>query len=217
MGIRERGELMEIKKYEEINGYAMDMFKEIGSIGTGNAATALSSTLSEKISMSLPEVNILDYNQAVSYLGGPEKIIAAVLVHMSGGFSGIMLYLLDLNFINFVFERLNLQKIESYEDIDEIRKSAISEVSNIIISSYANAISHLSGIAISLSVPAMAINMLGGIMSVPMIEYGYTTDKIMMIGGKFVYSEEEMTSNLLMLPDIDSLNFLLKKLGVFNE
>jgi len=208
---------MEIKRYEEINSFAMDMFKEIGSIGTGNAATALSGTLSEKISMSLPEVNILEYNQAVSFLGGPEKIIAAVLVHMSGEFSGIMLYLLDLKFINFVFERLNLQKIDNFDEIDEIRKSAISEVSNIIISSYANAISHLSGISINLSVPAMAINMLGGIMSVPMIEYGYITDRIMMIGGKFVYSNEEMTSNLLMLPDIKSLNFLLKKLGVFNE
>lgn len=208
---------MKINKYEEINGYAMDMFKEIGSIGTGNAATALSTTLSEKISMSLPEVNILEYNQAVNFLGGPEKIIAAVMVHMSGEFSGIMLYLLDLDFINFVFERLNLQKIESYDEIDEIRRSAISEVSNIIISSYASAISHLSGISINLSVPAMTINMLGGIMSVPMIEYGYITDKIMMIGGKFVYSKKEMTSNLIMLPDIKSLNFLLKKLGVFNE
>lgn len=208
---------MEINSYEEINSYAMDMFKEIGSIGTGNAATALSGTLSEKISMSLPEVNIMGYNQAIDFLGGPEKIISAVMVHMSGGFSGIMLYLLDLNFMNFVFERLNLQKIDNYEDIDEIRSSAISEVSNIIISSYANAISLLSGIPISLSVPAMSINMLGGIMSVPMIEYGYTTDTIMMIGGKFVYSNEEMTSNLIMLPDIKSLNFLLKKLGVFNE
>ena len=208
---------MEINSYEEINSYAMDMFKEIGSIGTGNAATALSGTLSEKISMSLPEVNIMDYDQAIDFLGGPEKIISAVMVHMSGGFSGIMLYLLDLNFMNFVFERLHLQKIENYEEIDEMGSSAISEVSNIIISSYANAISLLSGIPISLSVPAMSINMLGGIMSVPMIEYGYTTDRIMMIGGKFIYSNEEMTSNLLMLPDIKSLNFLLKKLGVFNE
>ncbi|MDD3394463.1 MAG: chemotaxis protein CheC, partial [Anaerotignum sp.] len=39
------------------------MFREIGSIGTGNAATALSTTLSEKISMSLPEVKIMGYNQ----------------------------------------------------------------------------------------------------------------------------------------------------------
>ncbi|MCI1930534.1 MAG: chemotaxis protein CheC [Clostridia bacterium] len=206
-----------IDNYEEINGYAMDMFKEIGSIGTGNAATALSGTLSSKISMSLPEVDIMDYDQAIDFLGGPEKVIAAVLVHMTGQFSGIMLYLLDFDFMNFVLEKLNLKKINSYDDIDEMSKSAICEVSNIIISSYANAISQLSGISINLSVPAIALNMLGGIMSVPMIEYGYVTDKIMMVGGKLMYSNEEMTSNLLMLPDIKSLNFLFKKLGVFYE
>ena len=208
---------MEIKSYEDMNSDAIDMFKEIGSIGTGNAATALSNTLSAKISMSLPQVNIMGYSQAINFLGGPEKIVSAVLVHMSGEFSGIMLYLLDMDFMNFVLEKLNLKRINNYEEIDEIGASAICEISNIIISSYANAISQLSGIAINLSVPAMTINMLGGIMSVPMIEYGYITDKIMMVGGSFSNGSSEMTSNLIMLPDIKSLNFLLKKLGVLYE
>ena len=208
---------MEIKKYEEMNIFELDMFKEIGSIGTGNAATALSNTLSAKISMSLPEVNIMDYNQVINFLGDPEKIISAVMVHLSGEFSGIMLYLLDLEFINFVFEKLNLKSISCFEEIDEIRASAVSEVSNIIISSYVNAIAFLSGISINLSVPAMTVNMLGGIMSVPMIEYGYVTDKIMMVGGKFILNNEEMSSNLILMPDIKSLNFLFKKLGVYND
>ncbi|HCT63711.1 MAG TPA: chemotaxis protein CheC [Lachnospiraceae bacterium] len=208
---------MEIKSYDEMNKEELEVFREIGSIGTGNAATALSSTLSAKVTMSLPEVNIMDYSTASSFLGGPEKIIAAVLVHISGDIEGIMLYLLDLNFINFVLEKLNLQPINSYEDLTDLDKSAISEVSNIIISSYARAVSQLAGISTRLSVPAMAINMLGGIMSVPMSEYGYVTDKIMMIGGNFVYENQEMTSNLIMLPDIKSLNFLLRKLGVICE
>ena len=210
------GETMKINSYQEMNGFAIDMFREIGSIGTGNAATALSQTMSAKISMSLPEVKIMGYNQVIDFLGGPEKIVAAVLVHMTGEFSGIMLYLLDFNFVNIVFERLSLGKIEHFEEIDEMRASAIAEISNIIISSYANAVAQLSGISINLSVPAMAINMLGGIMSVPMIEYGYTTDKIMIVDGKFIYNGEDMTSNLIMLPDIKSLNFLLNKLGVMN-
>jgi Chemotaxis protein CheC, inhibitor of MCP methylation len=208
---------VEIKSYDEMNKEELEVFREIGSIGTGNAATALSSTLSAKVTMSLPEVNIMDYSTASSFLGGPEKIIAAVLVHISGDIEGIMLYLLDLNFINFVLEKLNLQRINSYEDLTDLDKSAISEVSNIIISSYARAVSQLAGISTRLSVPAMAINMLGGIMSVPMSEYGYVTDKIMMIGGNFVYENQEMTSNLIMLLDIKSLNFLLRKLGVICE
>lgn len=208
---------MGIKNYDELNSIAKDMFKEIGSIGTGSAATALSSALSEKITMSIPEVNILEFNNAIEFLGGPEKIIAATIVRFSGSISGMMLYLLDLDFCNFVIQKLGLEPITRFEEVEDISISAITEISNIIISSYISAIAQLTDISISLSVPALCVNMQGGIMSVPIIEYGYITDSIMMMGGKFKYGEEEMSSTLIMLPDIKSLNFLLEKLGVYYE
>ena len=48
---------MAIQKYEEMGDLAIDMLKEIGSIGGGNAATALSSMLNAKVNMALPEVS----------------------------------------------------------------------------------------------------------------------------------------------------------------
>lgn len=202
------------KNYDEMNGIAIDVFREIGSIGTGHAATALSSTLSTKITMSLPEVNIMGYDQAISSLGGAEKVVSAVLVNMTGEVSGMMLYLMDISLIQLILEKFGLPVIDNYSQIDEMTTSAATEIANIIISSYANALSQLSGVSITLSVPSIAVNMLGGIMSVPMIEYGYSTDKIMMVGGKFIYQGTALSSNLIMLPDIKSLNFLLHKLGV---
>lgn len=207
---------MEYKDYDEMNGIAIDVFREIGSIGTGHAATALSSTLSTRITMSLPEVNIMGYDQAIASLGGAEKVVSAVLVHMSGEVSGIMLYLMDLSLIQLILEKFGLPTIQDYSQIDEMTTSAATEIANIIISSYANALSQLSNVSINLSVPSIAVNMLGGIMSVPMIEYGYITDKIMMVGGKFINEGQVLSSNLIMLPDIKSLNFLLQKLGVLS-
>ena len=43
---------MAIKSYEEMNELEMDILKEIGSIGGGNAATAMSSMLNAKVNMS---------------------------------------------------------------------------------------------------------------------------------------------------------------------
>ena len=54
-------------------------------------------------------------------------------------------------------------------------------------------------------------------MSVPMVELGYQTDKIMTINGKFFVDDKEVYSNLLLMPDVESLNYLLKKLGVLDE
>ena len=51
-------------------------------------------------------------------------------------------------------------------------------------------------------------------MTVPMAEYGGQSDYIMTIGGNFVRNGKTVPCRLLLSPDIRSLNFLLRKLGV---
>ena len=168
---------MGIEKYEDMNALELDVIKEIGSIGTGNAATALSQVLRKKTKMTLPAAYILGYNEAIEMVGSPEEIVAAVLVKMSGEINGIMLFVLKMDFINAVLQSVMGQEITEYMDLTEIQKSALEEIGNIIISSYVNAMSGLTGVTIQLSIPSIAINMLGGILSVPMAEFGYVTDK----------------------------------------
>jgi len=199
-----------------MSGLGLDLIREIGSIGTGNSATALSSMLGKTVRMTLPDVQILDYNDAISFLGDPEEIVAAILVKMSGEINGLMLFVLKLDFINQVLSSLMQEEIEDYYQLNVLETSALEEVGNIIISSYVNAISSLSDVSISLSVPDTAINMLGGILSVPMVEFGYQTDKMMMISGQFIIGGKVLHSDLLMMPEIQSLNFLMEKLGIIN-
>ena len=167
--------------------------------------------------MTMPEVQILGFNEAITKLGDPEMIVSGVLVHISGELNGVMLYLQNLDLINIMLEQVLTSKIDDFSQLGDLEVSALVEIGNIMISSYVSAISKLTGISINLSVPAMSVNMLGGIMSVPMIEFGHQTDKLMIINGKFVVEDREVYSNLLLMPDIPSLNYLLKKLGVLNE
>lgn len=205
---------MKISKYEEISEMAMDAMREISSIGSGNAATALSSVLDKRVKMTLPEVKVLGFNEAVRKLGGPETIVAATLVQMSGEINGIMLFLQRIDFINIVLESVSLMPIKDYSELNEFDVSALNEVGNIIISTYVNAVTKFTDISVTLSVPAIAINMLGGLLSVPMAELGEQTDKIMVLDGKFHCDDKEVYCGLLMLPDVESLNYLMKKLGV---
>lgn len=207
---------MDIKKYEKQDGMGYDALREIGSIGTGNAATALSAVLGRKIEMTLPEVKLVGFDKAIEELGGPEKIVVGVLTEISGEVNGIMLFLQNMEFINIVLETLLQKKINDFQEIDSLDISAMTEVGNIIISSYVNAMSDLTGIKMQLSVPSISMNMLGGIMNVPMTMYGYTMDKLMTINGTFKCDDEEVYSRLLMLPDVESLVYIMKKLGVAN-
>lgn len=210
----EREVNMKIRHYEDMNLQELDVMKEIGSIGTSHAATALSKMLQKEIRISLPEVNILGYEEAVDRIGNPEEIVAAVLVKMDGDVEGLMLFLFNLDFANTVLEKLMGESVSDFMELDEIAYSALVEVGNIIICSYINAFSQLVQVDIDLSVPSPTVNMLGGVLTVPIAEYGYETDKLMYFNADFVMEGKMLPGWLLMLPDISSLNDILNKLGV---
>ena len=203
-----------IKNFEQLTSLEIDTLREIGSIGTGNAATALSQMLGKEVRITMPEVRIMGYNEAIEWIGGPEAVTAGVLVKMSGDVGGIMLSVQKLELINFILETMLDQGIQSYEELQELQQSALIEVGNIIISAFVTALSGLAGININLTVPAFAVDMQGAILTVPMAEYGGMSDYLMTIGGNFVCNGQEIPSHLLLSPDLRSLDFLLRKLGV---
>ena len=205
---------MQIKNLDELTSMEIDTLREIGSIGTGNAATALGQLLGREVRITLPEVRIMGYNEAIEWIGGPEAVTAGVLVGMGGQMSGIMLSVQQMGFINLVLESMLSESISDYMELNELRQSALIEVGNIMISTFINALSGLSGISVDLTVPAFTVDMQGAILSVPMAVYGGMSDYLMTIGGNFVCDNKQVPCHLLLSPDIRSLNILLQKLGV---
>ena len=205
---------MTIKNYDQLSSLELDTLKEIGSIGTGNAATSLSALIGKAVRIQMPEVRIMEYNEAIEWIGGPEEITAGVLVGLGGQISGIMLSVQQLEFVNLVLESMLGKGVGEYMELREMEYSALTEVGNIMISTFINALSGLAGIDVELTVPAFTVDMQGAIMAVPMAEYGGQSDYIMTIGGDFVCNGKQIPCRLLLSPDIRSLNFLLRKLGV---
>ena len=205
---------MRLKSYEDMNLQELDVMKEISSIGTSHAATSLSKLLQKEIRISIPEVSILGYEETVERMGQMEELVAATLVQMSNEVNGLMLFVFKKDMMNAVLEKLIGKCYDSFEEIDELAYSALEEVGNIIICSYVNAFTQLVGVEIDLSVPSSTVNMLGGILTVPIAEYGYETDKLMYINAEFIMDGVRLADGLLMLPDIESLNSILEKLGV---
>ena len=205
-----------MKTYEELNGLELDTIREIGSIGTGNAATALSSMLGCEVRIDMPEVRIMGYNEAIDWIGGPEIITAGVLVHMSGELNGIMLSVQQIEFVNLVLQRMVGRTVTDYTELTDLDRSALVEVGNIMISTFINALSSLAEITTHLTVPAFAVDMQGAILTVPMAEFGGQSDYIMTIGADFICHGQKVPCRLLLSPDIRSLNCLLKKLGVLD-
>lgn len=208
----ESGYDMELKNYSDLDSLELDILREIGSIGTSNAANALSQLVGQEVRITLPEVRIMGYNDAIEWIGGAESITAGVLVHLGGEVNGILLSVQQLDFVNLVLGAMLDKPIVGYDDLSAMEHSALVEVGNIMISSFINALSSLANIVIKPSVPAFTIDMQGAILTVPMAAFGGQSDYIMTIGGNFICDGKQVPCRLLLSPDILSLNILLGKL-----
>ncbi|HOA42265.1 MAG: CheY-P-specific phosphatase CheC [Clostridiales Family XIII bacterium] len=205
-----------LKNYEELNEVHIDVLREIGNIGAGNAATALASILDERVEMSLPVVRITDFDTAINALGGAEAMTVGVLVNFYGEANGMIMFLMKMEDAQKILSILlqGFDTEEESEEMTELKLSAIKEIGNILGSSYINAIATLTGLQINLSVPYIAIDMAGAIMSVPIIEFGSVGDKIMFIEEVFSGRENDLRSNVIMFAQIETLKLIMERLGL---
>ena len=205
---------MSIGKYEDLNDMQIDVLREVGNIGSGNAATALSSMVGKMIDIEVPKVAVLDFNDAINAVGGPEKVIAGILIRINGDIEGMIMFLFEENLIGLIEKTFFGEAPKDIFSLSEAENSALNEMGNIMAGSYVNAIAQLAGMTIDIEVPVMTVDMLGAIMSVPAIEMGEMSDKLLFIDNNMIIDKTSIQSKMLLLPTIDSLDNLLGRLGV---
>lgn len=205
---------MAILNLEQLDEMHIDVLKEIGNIGAGNAATSLSQMLNSEVDMTVPSVRILDINAAANALGGPENAVIGILAKLYGDIEGIMMFIIEQDFAKAVLTSLLGVQDVSCDHLTEMELSAISELGNIMISAYAGSISTLSQLNMKASVPAVSVDMVGAILSVPAIEMSSVSDKIIFIQDDFLSENRNVTANMMLVPSMDSLSRLMQKLGI---
>ncbi|MEG0895425.1 MAG: chemotaxis protein CheC [Oscillospiraceae bacterium] len=205
---------MKIDQLNKLNNFHLDVIKEISNIASGNAATSLATMLNFKIDMAVPQVQVVKTNHAATLLGGPENIKVGILAKIFGDIEGLMMFLLEESFAKDIMQSLLGQDYSFQNQMDEMQYSVISEIGNIMIASYVNAISNMTGMHIDISVPSIAIDMVGALLAVPALELSPASDDIIFVEGVFLDRQSDVTSNILLVPTIESLNTLLIKLGI---
>ena len=207
---------------ESLDEMYLDVLKEIGNIGAGNAATSLSKILGKKIDMAVPKVNIIKFNEVEEIVGGADTLVAGVYLEFTGDIEGTIMFILDEksteNMINILLNSIwvptDNSKNKNTKGLSEIEASALEEVANILSAAYLGSLSTLTGLKIMHSVPDIAFDMLGAILSVPMIEFGQ-------FGGHALFIETELSDGsdyikgyFFLIPNIESYPIILKSLGV---
>lgn len=198
---------------DNLNPIHYDVLREIGNIGAGNATTALAQLINMKIDMSVPKVALTPFKEIADIIGSEETILAGILLQLEGDVSGMMMFLLHLESAHHLVNVLMGNPIDKTDDFSEMEYSALNEIGNIISGSYLSALSSLTRLTITASVPSLSVDMAGALLSVPAIEFGKIGDKVLLIQTQF--GEDDFVNGyFLMIPELDSYDKILESLGL---
>ena len=206
---------MSLSGYKDLNPIHLDVLTEVGNIGSGNASAALSNLISKNVEVEMPHVKIVSFQEAMDQLpGGAEQVVAGTMTRMSGGMEGMILLLMDRDFVNTVIKSFFGHDVNNLLDLSEDEDSALTEVGNIMSGAYVSAVGQLSGLEVKLESPGFHIDMMGALMSVPVIEFGEVGDELLYIDKTLSIDGKRMNTKLFLIPTIESLQKLMRELGI---
>lgn len=198
----------------------IDVLREIGNIGAGNAATSMAQLINKQVHMKVPIVNIVNFDEMMDIVGGPERIIAGMFFEITGDLEGSVFFMLSIEEAEKLIHQmtndpnLNLQG----EEVDPIAFSALKESANIITGAYLTALSDFLNLSIRPSIPHLAIDMVGAILTVGLVELSRISDYAIVINTEINdQAIDGITGHFFLLPDPESLEKIFKSLGFNNN
>lgn len=206
---------MEEMRIEELSDTEFDVLKEISNIGTGNAATAISKLLGGRVDIKVPDIRFLQFSELPEIIGGAENEVIGILVSLENDIDGMMMFVMDKPSASVIVNRiLNRDNEELGREMSEMEISVLSEFGNIIAGSYLSAISRLTGMVVSPSVPALSDDMAGAILSVPAIEFGKMSDRVLLIRSEFLSESGQAKGFFILVPTLKGFDNIFKRLGL---
>jgi chemotaxis protein CheC len=188
-----------------------DLLKELANIGVGNAVTALSSMLNdERIEMEVPVVMVAPLQDVPESFGDPESLVAATYCEAECPALGLVLvFVLPLQAAKNMICKI---MPESSSTIDEMERSLLMELGNIITGSYLSALSFMTGLTFHASPPKLGIDMAGAVLGTVIAETKTVDDHLILLKTELNLENGGIEGSVLILPDSGSLKTLFDHL-----
>jgi len=192
----------------------LDALKEIGNVGAGNSATALSQLINRKIDMTVPQIAIMPLGDVPDVVGGPDAMVAGVFLRVYGPAPSSILFLLPRDSAFALVDMLMGREQGTTTSLNSMDESALMEIGNILAGAYLNALSHFTKLTLLPSIPSLAMDMAGAILSVILIQLGEMGDHALVIETEFTTENDGVKGHFFLIPDPGSLSTILAAIGV---
>lgn len=198
---------------EDVNEKYFDVLKELGNIGAGNAVSAIANMLGMMIDMKVPNIRMMEVAKLGTAVGAEDDTIVGIFLEVCDDIEGSMMFLLDIPSARYLVNKLMMTDAPADKPFDEMELSALKEIGNIIAGSYLSALSSLTNLVIAPSVPYIAVDMAGAILSVPAIQFGQFGDNALLIQTE-ICADISINGYFILMPEQDSYEKILKSLGI---
>lgn len=200
--------------YDKFSAMQIDVLKEIGNIGSGNACTALAMLLNTFVDMTVPSIRFLDFESVKEFLGGGASEVLGIRIGVKEDLTGMMFHIVKKQFAERIINTFYPKELDTLNDLNDMDLSVLSEMGNITSGAYANALASLSNMKVDIMTPEYHVNTIEEILQIPLKEYAEVGDKILVVDEQFIMGDEKLTSHMLLILDGQSLQKLFERLGI---
>jgi len=196
-----------------INENQADELRELGNIGAAHAATTLSTILNTLIQIRVPEIILVGLENLKNYL---DDILAAIVVFkIQGQVKGegyVILHIPEDSIIRITNIMIGTDKID--REIDEMDRSALNEIGNIMTSSFLDACATLLNIIMIPSPPSLVIDMPHAALQsiIATLEIRENIDQVVLFRTKLDCAMYEIKANIILLPSKSLLNEIFARM-----
>lgn len=195
----------------------LDVLREVGNIGAGHAATALAKLLDKPVDMMVPKVRIVPFEEIAESVGGIEQVVVAIFLRIDGETPGNMFFILTQESAKRLLRKIVGIEMENEELYSEMELSALNEIGNILAGSYLSSLADFTNLNMQPTVPSLAIDMAGAILTYGLLQYGEMGDHALLIDTAFLEGKDEVEGHFFLIPDPESFDRIFVALGVPHE
>lgn len=201
-------------KLSDLSELQIDALREVGNIGAGHAATALSQMVGKAIALTPPTLDLIPLWEIPRTLGGPEQLVGAVYSRLLGDIEGGMLFMAPRDASLALADLMHGREVGTSRSFGHDEEALVTHVGSILASAHLAAVARFTDLNVLPSNPAFALDMAGAILDQATAEVGLKGDTALLMRTTFSDADTSIEVVMFFLPDPDSLETMLGRLGV---
>ncbi len=166
---------------EELTELEKDALREVGYIGAGHAANALSKLIGQRIDVSVPIAATAPLTQLPETVGSREELVAGIYLPVTGDLEGSVLLVFPQRSALVLADLLMKREVGTATTLSEINQSALKEVGNILSGNCLTALSKFLGMRLVEHIPDFAHDMVGAVVDSIIVKFGQKAEQALII------------------------------------